>query len=50
MAQQCISLNVTVKPIKKNALDRSDHNMLRNDSEETGNFSSKCEELESIDC
>jgi len=26
------------------------HNMLRTDSKEAGNFSSKCEELESIDC
>jgi hypothetical protein len=48
MARQCSSLTVTVKLIKS-ALDTSDHNTLWNDSEEAGNFSSKCEELESTD-
>lgn len=31
-------------------MDKSDHNKLWNDNEEAGNFNSKCEELESIDC
>jgi len=31
-------------------IGQADHNMLWTDSEEAGNFSSKCEELESTDC
>ena len=32
------------------AVDRTDDNMLWNDSEEDGNFRSECEEYEGTDC
>ena len=48
-ARQCISLKVTVKLIKK-CIGQVRSQYVMEYSEEAGNFSSKCEELESIDC
>jgi hypothetical protein len=54
MAWQCISPEVILKGFKKccisNAMDRTDDDMLWNESAEDGNVRSECEEDEGTDC